>query len=567
MTGRCHIGSQGEKMPSISIEQSLLRGLVEAKGRKHDIEDLAFRLPLLGTDIDNCDEEVLEIEIFPDRPDLLSAETLFYGIMPFLHNSPSNPRLLVNPGINRMTVSPELSEIRPVILGAIVRGVNLDEEGIKRLMEHQEKLHFALGRGRKRASIGVHDFSKLAPPFRVEAVGREHRFTPLGMSHDLSIDEILTKHPKGVDYSHLLDGMEKVPIILDSNDEVLSFPPIINGEHTTVTTKTRDLFVDVTGLDSRACESSLMLVCLQLQIMGGKVESIRVKTCDGMEWSLDGTSRIHKVKKSLVEGILGISFTDEELANSINRMGGIYNGEQNGILSFSMPRWRFDILHPIDLVEEIAIGHGYENLGHDVPKAPLTAIPRTDGHLLRRIRESLQGIGLVQIQSLTLSNDDDQFNSVKWRPKGAVTRMTNPITTEHTILRQNILPGLLRLLSANRHHELPQGIYEMGSVVINHVNQQKFAFLVAENSGGFASLRGRIQTLMRDLGCQNWQLSPIEDGPWLKGRSASIIVNEILVGQCGEVDPNVAQIFDLSVPISGAEVDVAALNLAVKDPV
>tara|TARA_B100000886_G_scaffold294143_1_gene220512 strand:- start:596 stop:1033 length:438 start_codon:yes stop_codon:yes gene_type:complete len=145
--------------------------------------------------------------------------------------------------------------------------------------------------------------------------------------------------------------------------------------------------------------------------------------------------------------------------------------------------------------------------------------------------------------------------------------MTNPITTEHTILRQNILPGLLRLLSANRHHELPQGIYELGSVVINHVNQQKFAFLVAENSGGFASLRGRIQTLMRDLGCRNWQLSPIEDGPWLKGRSASIIVNEILVGQCGEVDPNVAQVFDLSVPISGAEIDVAALNLAVKDPV
>ena len=108
MTGRCHIGSQGEKMPSISIEQSLLRGLVEARGRKHDIEDLAFRLPLLGTDIDNCDEEVLDIEIFPDRPDLLSAETLFYGIMPFLHNSPPNPILLVHRGIYRMRVSPDL---------------------------------------------------------------------------------------------------------------------------------------------------------------------------------------------------------------------------------------------------------------------------------------------------------------------------------------------------------------------------------------------------------------------------------------------------------------------------
>ena len=567
MIGHYHTGSQGDSMPTISVEQSLLRDLVEAKGRKHDIDDLAFRLPLMGTDIDSCDEEKLDIEIFPDRPDLLSPETLFHGMMPFLHDSPSSPRLAVNPGTISMTVSPELAKIRPVILGAVVRGVDIDDEIIKRLMDHQEKLHFALGRGRKRASIGVHDLSTISPPFRVEAAPRSLSFIPLAKEEEMTIDEILKSHPKGVDYAHLLEGMDKVPIIYDSNNAVLSFPPIINGDHTTVTTNTRDLFIDVTGLDSRACEAALMLVCLQLSVLGGKIESVRVTTCEGKEWSLDGSPVEHIVERQLVEGILGNSFTDDEIDNAIRRMGGIYNGNSAGNLSISMPRWRFDILHPIDLVEEIAIGHGYDDLADDVPKAPLTTIPRQDGHLRRRIREALQGLGLIQIQSLTLSNDKDQFESVRWGSDGEITRMTNPITIEHTILRQNILPGLLRLLSANRHHELPQGVYELGSVVINHKNRDKFAFLVAENSGGFASLRGRIQSLMRDLGCTVWTLEPIETGPWLTGRAANIIVEGTVVGECGEIDPIVSEAFELNAPMSGAQIDVSILASVLSDPV
>ena len=69
-----------------------------------------------------------------------------------------------------------LKHVRPVILGAVVRGVDngaSHEENdafIQALMDHQEKLHFSIGRRRKRASIGVHDLSTLAPPFRVITV-------------------------------------------------------------------------------------------------------------------------------------------------------------------------------------------------------------------------------------------------------------------------------------------------------------------------------------------------------------------------------------------------------------
>jgi phenylalanyl-tRNA synthetase beta chain len=595
MNGHYRIGSRGDIIPTISVQQSLLSAIMKSHGLDHNIEVLAQQLPLMGTDIDKCDSEVLDIEIFPDRPDLLSGETLAFALRPFLHGTDATPNLNVVKGKIEMNVDAELATIRPVILGAVVRGVDNGstseekENFIQALMDHQEKLHFALGRGRKRASIGVHDLSKLQPPFRVMGVDGDFSFTPLAMENEMTITEILQNHPKGIDYAHLMEGMDRYPIILDSNNDVLSFPPIINGDYTTVSHSTSEFFIDVTGWDRRACEASLMLIALQLSEHGGTIESVIVDGVDGVIENIpNGDGISHSVPQRLVNGLLGRSFSDDELSSSINRMGGIYSGQSPApddspqvptrmadaaageqMLDFIMPRWRFDILHPVDLVEDIAIGHGYEDLGQDVAKAPLTAIPRTDGHIRRRIRQSLQGLGLMQIQSLTLSNDRDQFELMRWQQSGEVTRITNPITIDHTLLRQYILPGLFRLLASNRHHELPQGVYELGTVVRNHKNCDRVGFLMAERGGGFAAVRGRIQAMLRDLGATEYIIEPLpkDEGPWLAGRSAKVIIGNTWVGCFGEIDPTVSNEFELKVPINGAEFDVSLLNSALPDPV
>ena len=582
-------------MPTISVEQKLLSQLLAQHGLQHDVEQMSLQLPLMGTDIDTCDETTLNIEIFPDRPDLLSGETLARAIRPFLHGAKSEPALDVNTGSIQMTVDPSLEHIRPVILGAVVRNVktgNTEEEKdgfIKALMEHQEKLHFALGRGRRRASIGVHDLAKIAPPFHVQAVPSSTKFCPLAMTEEMTLDEILSVHPKGVDYAHLLEGMDAYPLIYDSNQDVLSFPPIINGSHTTVSHSTKDFFIDVTGWDRRACESSLMLIALQLAERGGQIESVEVTGYDGTVEHLPHPAPIeHRVTQRLLDGLLGRSLTDEEITAAINRMGGEYIGrmpateftsatvtkmsdviEGDSILTIAMPRWRFDILHPVDLVEDVAIGHGYEDLGSDVPKAPLTAVPRTDGHVRRRLRDSLQGLGLMQIQSLTLSNDFDQFEAMRWPPMGEVTRITNPITIDHTLLRQYLLPGLFRLMASNRHHDLPQAVYELGTVVRDHNNSERFAFLIAEQGGGFAAIRGRIQALLRDLGAKKFSIQPLKGtmGPWLTGRCAKVMINDVHVGCFGEMDPAVSAQYELRVPLNGAEFDIAALESVLPDPV
>jgi phenylalanyl-tRNA synthetase beta chain len=582
-------------MPTISIEQKLLSQLLAQHGLQHDIEQMAIQLPLMGTDIDTCDENTLDIEIFPDRPDLLSGETLARAIRPFLHGAKSEPSLAVDSGSIKMTVDPALEHIRPVILGAVVRNVktgNTEEEKdefIKALMEHQEKLHFALGRGRRRASIGVHDLAKISPPFHVQAVPSSTAFYPLAMTEKMTLNEILTTHPKGIDYAHLLEDMDAYPIIFDSNNDVLSFPPIINGNHTTVSHTTKDFFIDVTGWDRRACESSLMLIALQLAERGGRIESVEVTGFDGVVEHLPHPEPIaHQVTQRLIDGLLGRSLTDEEISSAINRMGGEYLGrkpateftsssvtkmsdvvEGDSVLTIAMPRWRFDILHPVDLVEDVAIGHGFEDLGSDVPKAPLTAAPRPDSQIRRRLRDSLQGLGLMQIQSLTLSNDFDQFEAMRWPPMGEVTRITNPITIDHTLLRQYLLPGLFRLMASNRHHDLPQAVYELGTVIRDHKNSERFAFLIAEQGGGFAAIRGRIQALLRDLGAKEYTIEPLKGtmGPWLTGRCAKVIIGNVHIGCFGEMDPAVSAQYELRVPLNGAEFDIGALQSVLPDPV
>jgi phenylalanyl-tRNA synthetase beta chain len=585
-------------MPTVTFKHEVLKRVQLNYEMNHDPQAWLDRLSLIGCCVEGSDEEEIEVEVFPDRPDLLSAETMAHAVRPFLHGATAEPKLATVEGSIAMTVDPSLEGVRPVIFGAVVRGVDTGHNGetrdqfIQGLMDHQEKLHFALGRGRKRSSVGVHDLATLHPPFRVVTVPADYEFIPLAMEKPMSIEQILKKHPKGVDYAHLLDGFDKFPVILDAAGDVLSFPPIINGAHTTVTESTTDFFIDVTGWDKRACEASLLLVCLSFAARGGTVETIRLTGLDGVERNCpNGSPKTHRLPKALLEEILGREFSDGEVAQALNRMGGrlvrrrvvtdgprvrdrwaeAAAGEDEYLIE--MPRWRADILHPVDLVEEVATGVGYEDLGVATSNQSSAGIALPKMTLHRRVRESLQGQGLHQIQSLSLSNESDQFDKMRTAKSGAVTRLHNPITIEHTILRQHLLPSLLRLLGANRHHELPQRVYELGTVVRGHHNQDRVSWVCAEVGSGFTGAKGIAQALLRDLGADALKIEveftaiAEDEGPWLAGRGALISVAGEVVGTIGEIDPEVGDSFELRVPIQAGEFDLEALGRLIPDPV
>jgi phenylalanyl-tRNA synthetase beta chain len=583
-------------MPTLKFNHNILEYLHEINGVKYDSKDWEKRMPSIGCVVEENDEEGIEIEIFPDRTDLLSHETISRAARAFLNSLNDSPNLEIKQGEITLEVDKSLQNLRPVILGAVVRGVDNGtnyrekDDFIQSLMDHQEKLHLTLGRKRKFASIGVHDLSQLSPPFKVISVDKKYKFTPLAEEKEMSIEDILKSHPKGKEYAHLMSELKEYPVIIDAEDRVLSFPPIINGDHTTVNEQTRDFFIDVTGWDERSCEACLLLICLSLAERGGVIESIQIKNWDQELLNVPrGDSKSHRVPDRLIRNILGIELSKTEIADSIKRMGGelietrtVTNGpdkiekwadcivgEKEHVIS--MPRWRNDIMHPVDIVEDIAIGYGYDNLPEQLSAVHLDAIPLPSSNLKRRISSSLCALGLQETQSLTLSNKRDQFERVRWIEENKSTIISNPITKEHTMLRQYILPSLLNLLAANRHHELPQRVHELGDVVRDSENKTRLSWACAEVGGGFSAAKGIASSLLRDLGANlsevKWQEINQEEGPWIKGRGAKVIIGGIEVGQIGEIDPKVSFEFGLKVPIQAGEFDVDALGRAIPDPV
>lgn len=226
-------------------------------------------------------------------------------------------------------------------------------------------------------------------------------------------------------------------------------------------------------------------------------------------------------------------------------------------------------MHPVDIVEDIAIGFGYHNLPEKLSEVHLDAIPLVSSHLHRRIRSSLRSLRIQETQGLTLSNEKDQFDRVRWEPVAEVARISNPISVEHTILRQSILPSLLVLLSSNRHHELPQRVYELSDVVRGGKNQSRVAWACAEVGGGFASSKGVAQALLRDLGIGIDEVSLVEavGGPWINGRGAVVMFDGVEVGSFGEISPEVLNKFGLRSPVNAGEFDVEVLSRIAPDPI
>ncbi|HDD72529.1 MAG TPA: phenylalanine--tRNA ligase subunit beta, partial [Candidatus Aenigmarchaeota archaeon] len=210
-------------MPVISVSATDLKNLI---GRKMTDEELKTILPLNKLEIDSWNGDEIKIEVTPDRPDLYSPEGIARQLRAWMCIKTGPPSHIVSrPVIN---IKAENVSLRPHIVAGVVRGLKMNDYLIKSLMQLQEMVDLTLGRDRKKVAIGVHDLRDVKPPLRYTEVRPvEISFVPLGSDREMNLSQILEKHPKGIQYRHLMKG-NKYPVLLDSSGNVLSFPPIIN---------------------------------------------------------------------------------------------------------------------------------------------------------------------------------------------------------------------------------------------------------------------------------------------------------------------------------------------------
>ncbi|MBC7085951.1 MAG: phenylalanine--tRNA ligase subunit beta [Methanomethylovorans sp.] len=535
-------------MPVITLDYKDLEKLTGT-----DRKTIISHIPMIGADVERVENDHVDIEFFPSRPDLYSVEGTARAMRGFLGIEKGLCEYEVRPYSVEIYKDVEIDKIRPVLGCAVVRNVKFTSSSIKSLMDLQEDLHWAIGRNRKKVSIGVHDMAHIRPPFKYQAVDPDYRFVPLDFSEPMSMREILKKHPKGVKFAHLVEGLPKYPLITDVDGNVLSFPPIINGTLTRVHEGTTDLFIDVTGL-SDAVYTALIIVATALAERGGCIEFVRIINADGTEQlTPDMSPEIRKVTSEEVLDLLGIDISPEYIAQMLERMRFGAKVQENGIIEVQVPRYRADILDNSDLIEDIAIAYGYKNI---TPVLPMNATIGTQHYIsLERgyIRTIMVGLGYTEVMPFTLTSEKVHFEWMCRPVTDDVTYVMHPISEDQTMVRTTLLPNLMEILSLNQHRELPQRIFEVGEVVVNDKNSLHLAAVSIHANANFTEIRELFDAIMREKQMV-YEIVKSEDSAFLEGRRADVLVNGNKVGVLGELNPQVLVNFGLAQPVVGFEI-------------
>jgi phenylalanyl-tRNA synthetase beta chain len=542
-------------MPVITLDTAELRSLL---GRQVPLDELKARIPMMGAEIESATESEINAEFFPNRPDLYSVEGVARALKGFLGIEEGLRAYEAGKSNVTLKVERSVEAVRPFIACGMVRGVSVDDRMIRSLMQLQEKLHLTLGRKRRKVAIGVHDARALKQPFVYRAVKpKEVSFVPLGKTEEMDLAEILERHEKGVEYAEVLRGKPVYPIIQDAGGQVLSFPPIINGTVTEVTEATGDIFLDVTGTDLRTNCVVLNIIATALADRGGKIETVDVRYHDKALAMPDLAPGPMVLDMAYARKMTGMNLEAEDAAKALRRMrfGAQAKGDKVYVL---VPAYRSDILHPIDLVEDAAIGHGYDMVPLALPKSPTFAKARQIETVSDAAAASLVGMGYLEVSTLTLSNEREQFDLLRLE-KGQRTTILNPATEEHTCLRVSLLPGLMATLRGNKRRELPQRVFECGDVVVGHANQRMCAAASIHPKASFTEMKSVALALLRDLGHPNVEVEREEWPTFIEGRCASIASGGKKLGRFGEVHPEAITGFELQNPVAALELDLTKI--------
>lgn len=469
-----------------------------------------------------------------------------------------------------VSVDSRLKEIRPYIGCSIVKSVTLSDVAIKGLMHLQDKLDGSYGRGRKRTSIGLYDFDLINSPIHYTVSGPEETaFTPLGFDELLTLSEILERHPKGIQYGHIVRPYEVWPILKDSKGSVLSFPPIINSNDLgRITEETSNILVEVTGTSLKTVIDVLEIMVLALADRGGSIETVTIKypyreleelitpKLEEGSWTL---------KEDYVNEVLGLNLDSRAIASLLNKAGFEAHPE-NRVIQVKAPCYRKDITHPIDLVEDVAIAYGYNRIEPEWPKYQTFGSLTQEAKFYDKVRELAIGYGLQEILTFTLSNKERLFEKMRLKVQ-PVIEVENPKMITFTCLRNWLIPSLMEFLSHNTHVEYPQRIFEVGDCVEpnpGYENKSRewksLAVALASPNTGYTEIRSILDSLILnlELGLE-YEVKAWGHPSFIEGRVAEVRVEDERLGFIGEVHPEVLENWGLEVPVSVLEMNLSTL--------
>jgi phenylalanyl-tRNA synthetase beta chain len=519
-------------------------------------------------------KQVIRLDLLAARPDLFDVGGLARALrgtldietgLPSYGTSGPSIEVHVNASVRNQ------ESYRPFIDCAVMTLPPVDETSLIAIMKLQENLHWGVGRDRKLASIGVYDLSTITPPITYRTMDPDKEpFAPLGMpGKKMSGRQILESHPKGMAYAELLASHKRYPVLIDSKNQVLSMPPIINSEETKLKQGTTRVFIDVTGISQAAVTKSLDTLVCSLMEIGGKGEKVTMIERGGDKRVTPNlTPKTADVELSEARRWLGLPLDDDSLVKSLRKMRFDVEpaSDSFGRFEVSYPRYRTDIRHAVDLLEDVAIGYGYGNIEPRLVRSMTVGTPRPEETLSERVRQVLIGLGFSEIMSLPLTTEEHQFERLRMPTPGTgeagsarYPQVANPKLKAYNVVRTHLMGGLFEALRENRRRPMPQRLFDVDNVVelddaaeTGAREYRKLALVEIGRECGYATARSVVDALLRELGWQS-QYAAIEHPTFVPGRAASVAVDGKPLGILGEVHPEVLTNFGLTHPVALAE--------------
>jgi len=531
------------------------RKLFEKEIGKLD-DKMQNKIAMFGTTLEGFNDNEMELEIFPNRPDLLSYQGFKRSFLAFLGKKTGLKEYKLNKPEKdyKVIIDPSVKTIRPYTVCAIVKGLKFDDDKIKEIIDIQEKLHFTLGRKRKKFGIGIYPLEKIKLPITFKALEPDKiKFVPLEMNKEMSGLQILQRYPTGRDYAHLLAGKEKFPIFVDAENQIMSMTPIINSQLTgKITENTKDIFIECSGFDFELLNKCLNIIITTLGDMGGKIYQMEL-LYKKKKITPNLTPEKMKISTENTNKLLGVKLNEKQIKNHLERMGYNYN---HG--SVEIPSWRADILHEVDLIEDVAIAHGYENFEPEIPEISTIGEEDFKETIKRKISEILTGVNMLEVSNYHLTTRKEMLEKMGLNEKQEKDLIeVEESKTDYKILRKNLAHYLLRILSENTDAEYPQKIFETGAIFNLQNNQikEKENLAIALAPGNFTDAKQIFEYLFKTIDIKI-ELKEADDFPnyFIDGRVAEIFIDGKSIGFVGEVHPKILKNWKIKMPVAIFEI-------------
>ncbi len=579
-------------MPTVTLNRQVFERLA---GKKLTEEKLKDRIALIGTDLESLDEKEIHVEVFPNRPDMLSEQGFGRAFKTFIGTAKGLHEFKSKPSGCKVFIESSLPKEWPYAVAFIARGLKLDAEKVREIIQLQEKLGMTLTRKRKKGGLGLYPLEKIKFPVRFKGMEpKKIKFIPLGFSKEMDASEILKNHPKGKEYGHICKDWERFSVFVDEDDTIMSMPPLINSEKVgKIDESTTELFVEGTGPDLNVITYAINIIAASLYDMGAKIETIEMIYDDkkvGKDGKLiipDMTAKKMKIDYDYINKMLGLSLSKKEVNGFLEQMGyGIDKAEEDIAL---IPAYRADILHQADLMEDVAIAYGYDNFTSEIPKVATIAEEDAEDNFIRHVSDIFIGLGFTEANTYHISNKNELVNKMNLGEKDSlqVVELANALTEDYNAIRNWMLPNLLKILSENKHNEFPQNVFEVGLVarkidenkvknnldVGNKENNsslttqetgveefKRLGVVICHNNADFTQAKQVIEYLLKLLQLPN-EIIIAEHPSFVPGRVGRVIVkhgkDERKVAFIGEIHPKVLANFGIETPVVAFELNLS----------